>query len=229
MVSRTTLSLCCFCLAVLVCPSQTLADKLTITSNPPGATVELNGTVAGTTPFERDYPGGYFHKTRTSLGARLEHALVARLILPGYVTEEVKLTEGPMNWISLKGRNRGEYWLLKSDHFHVDLEPISNTFPGALTANLAATSDGASSSEASLTTPPTAVEGSGTVSITSEPDGAEIFVDDKFHGNTPAALRLTAGSHRIVLKFPKHADWHRTLEVLKSSRTSLKASLDLAP
>jgi PEGA domain-containing protein/trypsin-like peptidase len=69
----------------------------------------------------------------------------------------------------------------------------------------------------------TALEAVGTVSITSDPDGAEIFVDDKFHGNTPATLKLPAGSHAVVLKFPGHADWRRALEILKSSKTSLKA------
>jgi S1-C subfamily serine protease len=71
-------------------------------------------------------------------------------------------------------------------------------------------------------------EGVGTVTITSDPDSAEIFVDDKFLGNAPATLKLSPGSHAIVLKFPNHADWRRTLEVLKSSKTSLKAALEPA-
>ncbi|HEX7698808.1 MAG TPA: trypsin-like peptidase domain-containing protein [Candidatus Acidoferrum sp.] len=95
-----------------------LADKLQITSNPPGTTFELDGVAVGATPFEKDFPGGYFHKTRTSMGSRLEHPVVARISLSGNATRECKLTEGAMNWISLNGRNRGEYWLLKSDHFH---------------------------------------------------------------------------------------------------------------
>jgi hypothetical protein len=90
----------------------------------------------GVTPFEKDFPGGYFHKTRTSMGARLEHPVVARISLSGYASKEVKLTEGPMNWISLNGRNRGEYWLFKSDHFHVDLLPISATFTGEVAAKV---------------------------------------------------------------------------------------------
>jgi S1-C subfamily serine protease len=93
--------------------------------------------LAGTTPFEKEFPGGYFHKTRTSLGSRLEHAMVARISLAGYATKEIRLTEGPMNWISLNGRNRGEYWLLKSDHFEVELQPASQVFTGGVTANLA--------------------------------------------------------------------------------------------
>jgi len=67
----------------LTCPTHALADKLRITSTPPSATVEIDGVATGTTPFEKDYPGGYFHKTRTSFGARLEHPTVARVSLAG--------------------------------------------------------------------------------------------------------------------------------------------------
>jgi S1-C subfamily serine protease len=433
-------------LLLLVWPTRALAEKLQITSNPSGAAVELDGVAAGTTPFEKDFPGGYFHKTRTSFGARLEHPMVARISLEGYATKELTLTEGPMNWIALNGRNHGEYWLLKSDHFHVDLKPITEVFTGEVAANVpaisggvrtelsleelvrqakpavvylkglnkagsgffvtgtgvivtnahvargeeslftvlstgrqveakvvyidadldiafakvdapagkgefphlvltttngvrqgesvlaignpgdamlfsvtkgivsavgkfpnagpgtwvqtdapinpgnsggpllnargevigintqklikknvtgigfalsstdvlevlhrfypnlavssapavqiaspAAASESADSTESTGTAAAAAPEGVGTVTVSSEPDGAEIFVDDKFHGNTPATLKLPAGRHVIVLKFPRRADWRRTLEVLKSSKVSLKAALDPAP
>jgi S1-C subfamily serine protease len=444
MASRSELTLFA-ALLLLAWPTRALAEKLQITSNPSGAAVELDGVAAGTTPFEKDFPGGYFHKTHTSFGSRLEHPLVARISLAGYTTKELTLTEGPINWISLNGRNHGEYWLLKSDHFHVDLKPITEVFTGEVAANVSATSgsiqtelsleevvrqtkpavvylkglDKAGSGffvtgtgvivtnahvargEESLLTvlstgqqidakvvyidadldialakvdtpsgksefphlvltaangvrqgesvlaignpgdamlfsvtkgivsavgkfpnagpgtwvqtdapinpgnsggpllnargevigintqklikknitgigfalsssdvlevlhrfypelavsgapavqiasPPAASEstssaeslgaaagttpdGVGTVTVSSEPDGAEIFVDDKFHGNTPATLKLPAGSHVIVLKFPRRTDWRRTLEVLKSSKVSLKAALDPA-
>ena len=123
-------------LFVLVWPARSAADALKITSKPSGATVEIDGVLAGTTPFEKDFPGGYFHKTKTSMGSRLEHAMVARVSLAGYVTREIHLTEGPMNWISLNGRNRGEYWLLKSDHFEVELQAVGQVFTGAITAKL---------------------------------------------------------------------------------------------
>ncbi len=439
MASRSELPLCAAFL-LLACPARALADKLQITSTPSGATVELDGVAAGTTPFEKDFPGGYFHKTRTSLGARLEHPMVARISLGGYATRELTLTEGPMNWISLNGRNRGEYWLFKASHFHVDLALLSETFTGGVTAKVSEASAGLqpeltleelvrqtkpavvylkgldkagsgffvtstgvivtnahlargeetlltllstgqqleakvvyidadldialakvagenfprlalgdaagvrqgetvlaignpgdamlfsvtkgivsavgkfanagpgtwiqtdapinpgnsggpllnsrgevigvntqklirkgvtgigfalSSSDllevlhrfypkiippaeiptqaaaeqipagASDTSTPSSTsspvpEGFGTVVLSSEPDGAEIFIDGKFHGNTPATLKLPAGSHAILLKLPGHTDWLRTLEVLKSSKVSLKAALDPA-
>lgn len=432
-------------LFLLTCPAHALADKLQITSNPPGASIEIDGVSVGTTPFEKDYPGGYFHKTRTALGARLEHPMVARITLAGYSTKELTLTEGPMEWVSLNGKSHGDYWLLKSGHFHVDLQQVSDTFTGEVSATLSnasvdlkpalsreelvsrskpavvclkatdksgsgffvtgtgiiATNAHVARGEQSLLAilpggkqleakvayidedldialakvdPPgpgvefphlaladvktvrqgesviaignpgegmlfsvtkgivsavgksslngpgtwiqtdaivnpgnsggplinsrgevigintlkvvrkgfngiafalsssdllqvlrrfypdlsapdragvsasektaraeesadddspgspasSAPEGAGTVVISSTPDGAEIFVDDKFHGNTPATLRLPTGSHAIVLKFPGRADWKRTLEVLKSSKVTLRATLSPA-
>ena len=442
MASRSPFRLCAL-LILLACPAQTFADKLRITSNPAGATVEIDGVSMGTTPFEKEYPGGYFHKTRTTFGARLEHPMVARMSLTGYSTKELTLTEGPMVWVSLNGRIHGEYWLLKSNHFEADLQPISETFTGDVSAEIAGASvefkpelsrdelirrtkpavvclkglrkmgsgffvtatgvivtnahvargeesllvvlpgdrqldakvvyldddldialvkvnaspgiaefphlkladvrgvrqgqsviaignpgDGLLFSvtkgivnaigKSSLNGPgtwiqtdaiinpgnsggplvnsrgevigintlkvskqgvhsiafalsssdlldvlhrfypdlsasapegvsaakpvvaeepetdepaspaPQASPGVGTIIISSTPDGAEVFVDEKFHGNTPATLRLPTGSHEIVLKFPGRADWKRTLEVLKSSKVTLRAALDPA-
>ena len=445
MPSRSQLFFSSMLLSLLLYPAHARAEKLRITSSPSGATVEIDGTNMGTTPFEKEYPGGYFHRTRTAFGSRLEHPMVARISLAGYTTKELTLTEGPMNWVGLNGRSHGDYWLLKSDHFQIELQPISETFTGAVTADFSGTSaalrpalsfeevvrqtkpavvylkgtdkagsgffvtdtgvivtnahvargeesllatlstgeqleakvvyidpeidialvkvdspppkqefphltlvssDGirqgqsvlaignpgdamlfsatkgivsavgrfssagpgtwvqtdapinpgnsggpllnlrgevvgvntlkvirknvhgigfalsssdvlevlhrfypeisapkpgsvstiqkaASAKEPSVdesqsVPSPVATEGVGTVLISSTPDGAEIFVDEKFNGNTPATLKIPSGSHAIVLKFPGRADWKRTLEVLKSSKVTLRATLDPA-
>ena len=104
-------------LFLLLCPAWAAAETLKITSIPSGATVEIDGVLVGTTPFEKDYPGGYFHKTLTSMGSRLEHPMVARIGLTGFATKEMQMTDGPMNWISVNGRNHGEYWLLPERSF----------------------------------------------------------------------------------------------------------------
>ena len=51
-----------------LCAQPSSAESLKITSTPPGATVELDGVLAGTTPFEKDFPGGFFHRTHTAIG-----------------------------------------------------------------------------------------------------------------------------------------------------------------
>ena len=63
--------------------------------------------------------------------------MVARITLEGYLPKEIKLTEGPLNWISVNGRNHGEYYQLKSDHFEVQLQPVKLVFNGDVTAKLA--------------------------------------------------------------------------------------------
>src|SRR3979411_880702 len=135
MASRSQFPLWC-ALLVAVCPLFTRAATLKITSSPSGASVEINGISVGTTPYKEEVPVGYFHKTRTALGRRLQHPMIARISLSGYSTRELQMTEGPMNWVSLKGHNHGEYWLLKVNRFHVDLDPISKMFIGTISADI---------------------------------------------------------------------------------------------
>ena len=77
-----------------------------------------------------------------------------------------------------------------------------------------------------LSAPAKPEEGIGSVRITSEPDGAEISVDGKFVGTTPSTLRLAAGPHEIEVKAAGRQSWRRTLEVLKDSDVTLKATLE---
>jgi PEGA domain/Trypsin-like peptidase domain len=79
----------------------------------------------------------------------------------------------------------------------------------------------ASSSAASSS----AITGSGVLTITSDPEDAEIYVDGKFHGSAPATLKLVTRSHRVVLKSPGLPDYVCTLEIPASSKLSLKGSL----
>ena len=60
--------------------------------------------------------------------------MVARLSLAGFVTHAVGLWEGPMEWMDLHGRHHGQYWLFKSEQFHVDMQTVTNTFTGAVSA-----------------------------------------------------------------------------------------------
>jgi len=77
-----------------------------------------------------------------------------------------------------------------------------------------------------LGAPPAAEEATGSVRISSDPDGAEITVDGKFVGTAPSTLRLSAGPHEVEVKAAGRRPWRRTLEVLKDSEASLKATLE---
>lgn len=110
-----------------------LGEDLRIESTPPGATAEIDGKAVGTTPCAwRKLPGGYFHKTHSVFGTRLERPLHAKLSLPGYVTQDVELTVGPMKWIALNGTYHGDYYLLKDKVITVILVPEAKEFTGTL-------------------------------------------------------------------------------------------------
>jgi S1-C subfamily serine protease len=117
------------------------AEELRIVSTPSGATVEIDGKVVGTTPYtSKKLPGGYFHKTSTVFGARLERPIHARLTLAGYITQDLDLTVGPMKWIALNGTYHGDYYLLKDKVISVTLQPEAKVFTGTLVASSASPS-----------------------------------------------------------------------------------------
>ncbi|HTR46850.1 MAG TPA: PEGA domain-containing protein [Verrucomicrobiae bacterium] len=216
-------------LALLPAVPRAHAETLTITSTPAGAAVEIDGSVAGVTPYETHYPGGYFHKTHTAFGERLAHAMILKISMDGYWTQHVTLTDGPFEWVAITGRRRGNYFLLRSDHFSITLEPVSS---GA--GHAAGTSGNAGPLRPASTTllrrNETAGEtSSGSVKIESEPAGAEIYIDGKFVGQTPATLQLATGSHRIEMKFPGRKDWQRDLDVLRDGQLTLHPILEPSP
>src|ERR1700743_985479 len=133
--SKASLSLAV--LLAMISPSSARAEKLTITSTPPGATVEIDGVKVGKTPFAKDYPGGYFRRTKTAYGSRLEHPLTARVTLEGFAPKVVVLCDGPQQWRDHMGRAHGEYWTFKTSSFEVPLVPIAKEFTGEVAVKTA--------------------------------------------------------------------------------------------
>jgi hypothetical protein len=254
----------CVCAGVaafvaLLAAQATSGEELKITSIPVGASLEIDGVPVGKTPYKMKCPGGYFHKPHTAFGARLEHAMVARFSMPGYVTQEIALTDGPLVWVAVNGKRQGNYFVFKSDHFNVELEPrvkVADTALGApldgrqnagplpyhppekapehgldrvdaRTAN-ASSFAGASGVASSLTGAADAAH-TGTVSITCDAPGAEIYVDGKFVGQAPATLRLASGPHYVEIKAAGKRGWSRDLEVMKDSQMSLHPVLEAGP
>jgi hypothetical protein len=216
-------------LAFLLTAARTHAEELSITSSPPGATVEIDGMVAGTTPYKTDYPGGYFHKTHAAFSTRLEHSMTVRVSKDGYVTQQITLTNGPFEWDAITGRRRGNYFLLKSNHFEIKLDVISlgNGRPAetigregpmrpAPVAAAHSEDDGAGSA-------------TGSAAITSDPPGADIYVDGKFVGQTPSTIHLVSGLHHIEVKTQGKQAWERDLDVLKDSQLTLHAVFAAQP
>jgi hypothetical protein len=212
----------------LVASPRTLAENLTITSSPTGATVEIDGIVAGVTPYKTDFPGGFFHKTHTAFGSRLEHSMMARVSKDGYLAQQITLTNGPFEWDAITGKHRGNYFLLKSESFEIKLEPVSSRAEhsfessgreGPLHPAVASSAEHSEEQRAA---------DSGTIVITSDPTGADIFLDGKFIGQTPSTVRIAAGAHHMEMKLNQQV-WERDLEMLKDSQLTLHAAFPAQP
>lgn len=203
---------------------RTPAKNLTISSSPPGARVLIDGIFAGTTPFKSDYPGGYFHKPHTVFGARLDHAMVVTVSEDGYLPEKVTLTNGPFVWVSINGRHHGNYFLLKSAHFDIHLQPNPTVNSRALKYV-----DGEGpmppAKARDFSDPGDSQAHMGTVEVSSDPEDAEVYVDGQFEGQTPATLRLASGLHHFVIQFGDKKKWERDMDVLAGSKLTLNGSL----
>lgn len=67
------------------------------------------------------------------------------------------------------------------------------------------------------------------VTITSEPGGAEIFVDGQFNSSTPSKLILTSGEHTIKVIRPGFKVWERKITVELGSEKTINALLEKDP
>jgi len=68
----------------------------------------------------------------------------------------------------------------------------------------------------------------GTVSLTSNPAGAEVYLDGQFYGDSPATLKLKPGKHTITMKMAGYKDWSREISSDTGSNAQLAAALDKA-
>ena len=66
----------------------------------------------------------------------------------------------------------------------------------------------------------------GTINVATTPDGAEVYVDNLFYGNSPATLKLKAGKHTIKVKMSGYKDWSRDLSTDAGSEARLTAALE---
>jgi hypothetical protein len=63
------------------------------------------------------------------------------------------------------------------------------------------------------------------VVFTSEPQGADIYIDGKFVGNTPSMILLAAGSHILRIEAETFAPWSRTFEASAGNKVTIHATL----
>jgi hypothetical protein len=74
------------------------------------------------------------------------------------------------------------------------------------------------------------IDAPGTVSIASDPAGAEVWLDGEGTGqHTPAEIEIAAGKHGIELKLKGHVDWTHELDIAPGREVVLEPSLKPLP
>ena len=63
------------------------------------------------------------------------------------------------------------------------------------------------------------------VMVSSEPSGADIFVDGNFMGNTPSLLQLSTGSHTVRIEAKGQKSWSRDVRVTPGGKITIQATL----
>ena len=67
------------------------------------------------------------------------------------------------------------------------------------------------------------------VAISSVPDGADVTVDGKFVGNTPATIRLSSGDHTISIEKTGFKAWQRSVSTTAGSNLTIAPTLEKNP
>lgn len=67
--------------------------------------------------------------------------------------------------------------------------------------------------------------GRSSLKVTSEPQGADFYLDGALAGSTPSSIGIPAGQHTITVKQAGFQDWQRELSVLAGSEINLNATL----
>jgi len=73
---------------------------------------------------------------------------------------------------------------------------------------------------------PTQEAATGTVNVTSNPAGADVYVDGELVGGCPSVLKLKAGKHLVSAKLSGYKDWSREITVEPGSEARLIVRLE---
>jgi PEGA domain-containing protein len=88
--------------------------------------------------------------------------------------------------------------------------------------------DSADVKNASITARPSGAptDAAGTVNVKTNPDGADVYLDGEFYGNSPATLKLKSGKHTVGVKMTGYKDWSREVSTDAGSDAHLTATLE---
>jgi len=189
--------------------SQLSVDiSIDIRSTPPGADVELDGNFVGDTPSAIGVaPGDHTIRVERNGYKAWERKIKVssgRVNISAELEPEVKETaaEADATTTPESEKSKQKIELAASEHLVAPLAPAHST--------------------GSAGTP----ENSGTVSLASDPSGAEVYVDDSMVGKAPVTLNLKPGQHYVRMFAKDYRNWSQQIMVVRGSELKLTAKLE---
>jgi PKD repeat protein len=202
------------------------AGTLSVSSTPPDATVFIDNVVKGITPVTLtdtatgshtllltragydDYTRDFITEPSTpaTIGVTLTKSVTEPTTRPSLSFGSIAITSYPAGaTVNLDGRQRGTAPLV-----------IPDVLPGNHEVSLSlqgyddwsqVVSVGSGQTAAINAILVTTAARTGSLAVTSDPPGAEIYIDDGFKGVSPATISgLSAGTHTISVKLQDYAD-----------------------
>ena len=157
---------------------------------------------------------GLFHKTRLH-----------------YIGIQYKTSDGKDAGILLQG-DKDNYRAILTALQGVTGAPVSvgekdrEFIPVGVTTNVTKGSEESKSTSQAPAQPGSQETAIGTVSLSTIPDGADVYADDQFYGNSPATLKLKPGKHTIRVTLKGYKDWSREITAQAGSEAHLTATLE---
>jgi len=150
---------------------------------------------------------------------------------PHFIGIQYKTADGKSGGLLLQG-DRDNYRTILVALQGVTGVPVSvaeeerEFIPVGVTTSVAKEPGEAQTGEEEPPASPTQEAATGTVNVTSTPDGADVYADSQFVGNSPAVLKLKPGKHTVTVKLSGYKDWSREITVESGSDVRLTATLE---
>jgi PEGA domain len=189
-------------------PSPANPDALLeIVSIPNGADVELDGSFVGNTPSEIGVSPG-------------DHTV--RVKKNGYQTWErkIKISTGKVN---ISAELQAE---VKQNAAGVAATATPTSGDSQKIAAVAKEGTPGSGSPIHGTSTESTAESLGTVYLTSDPGGADVYVDDIFVGKSPITLNLKIGRHYVRTFVTDYKNWSQLITITAGAEIKLTARLE---
>ena len=123
---RPVVILAALLMMFILAPSARAEKVFSITSDPPGARVEFNGTYMGVTPLQAKLKDFYFNGPKYLWSDFLNTPIQVTISKEGYVSQTGLITKGPNRWVNLNNTAEKIYYVIAQTSFHVTLQKIAD-------------------------------------------------------------------------------------------------------